>query len=99
MLGAVTGTENAWVFCELPKNGTVLVAGEPYAELESVKAVSDVVAPLSGEVADVNEALGAEPDLVNRSPYGDGWLVRVRLTDLNELGLLISAEQYRELIR
>src|SRR3954447_23328191 len=69
------------VFFDPPEVGASTSANEPYAEVESVKAVSDVVAPLSGEVLAVNDALGDTPDHVNADPYGDGWLVRVKLSD------------------
>src|SRR3981081_1291620 len=72
------------VFFEAPAVGTTLVQGAPYAEVESVKAVSDVVAPLSGEIVAVNDTLADAPEKVNDDPYGDGWLVRVKLTDASE---------------
>jgi glycine cleavage system H protein len=86
------------VFCDLPGVGQSVTQGEPYAELESVKAVSDVVAPLSGEVLEVNERLSGEPGELNNDPYESGWLVRVRLTEPGEAETLLSAEQYQELI-
>ena len=86
------------VFCDLPQVGATLAKDESYAELESVKAVSDVVAPLSGEVVAVNERLAEEPSLVNSSPYGDGWIVRVRLSDPAERGALLDAAAYQELL-
>ncbi len=80
------------VFYSPPALGATLAKDEPYTEVESVKAVSDVVAPLSGEVIAVNEALADNPQLINDDPYGDGWLVRVRLTDPAEVeGLMDSA--------
>ena len=69
------------VFFDPPEVGKTVSKDEPYAEIESVKAVSDVVAPLSGEIVEVNEASGDEPEKINEDPYGDGWLVKVRLTD------------------
>jgi glycine cleavage system H protein len=83
------------VFCEPPPPGTAIVQNEPYAEVESVKAVSDVVAPLSGEVTEANAALAERPEVVNDDPYGDGWLVRVRLTDPGERDALLDAGAYR----
>ena len=71
---------------------------ESYAEVESVKAVSDVVAPLSGEIVAVNEALSDTPEKVNDDPYGDGWLVRVKLSDPAEVDALLDVAAYRELI-
>jgi glycine cleavage system H protein len=69
---------------------------EPYAEVESVKAVSDVVAPLSGEIVEVNEALADSPENVNDDPYGEGWLVRIRLSDPDEVDSLMDAESYEQ---
>jgi len=86
------------VFWDGPEPGAKLVAGRPYAELESVKAISDVVAALSGEVVEVNKLLTAEPALVNTAPYGDGWLVRVRLTDPDERAELLDAAAYEALV-
>ena len=72
------------VFFEAPDAGTTVTKDEPYAEIESVKAVSDVIAPLSGEVVAVNGALSDSPETVNEDPYGDGWLIRVRLSEPSE---------------
>lgn len=82
------------VFFEPPALGTALTQGEPYAEVESVKAVSDVVAPLSGEIVEVNAALGEDPAAINHDPYGDGWLVKVRLRNPAESEELMDAEAY-----
>jgi glycine cleavage system H protein len=82
------------VFFEPPAVGVVLTQGEPYAEVESVKAVSDVIAPLSGEVLAVNDSLGDSPQAINEDPYGDGWLVRVRLSDPSEQSALMDAATY-----
>jgi glycine cleavage system H protein len=82
------------VFFDPPKVGAEIAAGEPYTEVESVKAVSDVVAPLSGEIIEVNEALGDNPEKINDDPYGEGWLVRVRLSDPSETKGLIDASAY-----
>ncbi len=82
------------VFFEPPAVGTALVQGEPYAEVESVKAVSDVIAPLSGEIVAVNETLADAPHAINEDPYGEGWLVRVRLTDPGEQNALMDAATY-----
>jgi glycine cleavage system H protein len=84
------------VFWNAPEVGATVRQGDAYAELESVKAVSDVIAPLSGEVVEVNAAMGEDPSLVNGSPYGDGWLVRVRLSDPSETEALLDAAAYRE---
>jgi glycine cleavage system H protein len=83
------------VLFDPPRAGATVTRGEPYSELESVKAVSDVIAPLSGEIVAVNTTLSADPSAVNRDPYGDGWLVEVRLSDPAELDGLIDAGAYR----
>ncbi len=82
------------VFFDPPSPGTIVTKDEPYAEVESVKAVSDVVAPLSGEIVEVNEALSENPHMINEDPYGEGWLVRVRLTDASERDALLDADAY-----
>jgi len=83
------------VFFDAPAVGATIEQGQSYAEIESVKAVSDVIAPLSGEVVEVNEKLSQAPEVVNQDPYGDGWLVRVKLTDPSEVESLMSAADYR----
>lgn len=83
------------VFFDAPKLGAEVKKDEPYAEIESVKAVSEVIAPLSGEVLEVNEALSASPETVNDDPYAEGWLVRVRLADPSELEALMDAASYQ----
>ena len=83
------------VFFDPPAVGTTIDKDAPYAEVESVKAVSDVIAPLSGEITEVNEALKDSPEQVNEDPYGEGWLVKVRLTDPSEVDSLMDAESYR----
>lgn len=82
------------VFFEPPAPGTRLVKDEPYAEVESVKAVSDVVAPLSGEIVEVNSALADKPHEINEDPYGQGWLVKVRMSDPSERDGLMDAGAY-----
>jgi glycine cleavage system H protein len=82
------------VFFEPPDVGTAVSKDSPYAEVESVKAVSDVIAPLSGEVIEVNEALAEEPGTINEDPYGAGWLVKVRLADPSERDALMDADAY-----
>ena len=82
------------VFFDLPAVGTSVSKDAPYAEVESVKAVSDVVAPLSGEIVEVNDSLAEAPQLINEDPYGEGWLVRVRLADLSEPDALMDADSY-----
>ena len=86
------------VFYEPPEVGSAVQKDSSYAEVESVKAVSDVIAPLSGEVLEVNEALGDAPEQINEDPYGGGWLIRVKLTDPGEVEALLSAEEYRKLL-
>ncbi|MGH2924518.1 MAG: glycine cleavage system protein GcvH [Solirubrobacterales bacterium] len=86
------------VFHESPEVGARVAGGEAYAEVESVKAVSDVYAPLSGEVVAVNAALDERPELINEDPYGEGWLVKVKLSDPSELDGLLDAEAYRALL-
>ena len=83
------------VFFDLPEVGSTVTKGEPYAEVESVKAVSDVIAPLSGEIVEVNGALSDKPEAINEDPYGDGWLVRVRLSDAAEQEDLMDASAYQ----
>jgi glycine cleavage system H protein len=82
------------VFFEPPKVGAMITQDEPYAEVESVKAVSDVIAPLSGEIVEVNAALSSSPETINEDPYGEGWLVKVRLTDASEREALIDRATY-----
>ncbi len=82
------------VFFDPPQVGATITKDQAYAEVESVKAVSDVIAPLSGEVVEVNEALSDGPEKVNEDPYGDGWLVKVRLTDPSEVDQLLDAATY-----
>lgn len=86
------------VFVELPEVGEVLSAGDDVAVVESVKAASDVFTPLSGEVIEVNEDLEDSPALINTSPYADGWLVKIRIKDLEELKDLLDAAAYSELL-
>jgi glycine cleavage system H protein len=82
------------VFFDPPQVGTSVTKDEPYAEVESVKAVSDVIAPLSGEIVEVNAALSDTPDAINADPYGDGWLVKVRLSDEGEQAALLEQAAY-----
>jgi glycine cleavage system H protein len=82
------------VFFDPPDVGTTITAGESYAEVESVKAVSDVIAPLSGEIVEVNEALGDNPETINDDPYGEGWMVRIRLSDASETDGLMDQATY-----
>ena len=86
------------VFFDPPAVGTTISKDAPYAEVESVKAVSDVVAPLSGEVTEVNEALKDKPENVNEDPYGEGWLVKVKLSSSDEHEALLTAAEYEKLL-
>jgi glycine cleavage system H protein len=84
------------VFFDPPEVGKTVRQGEPYAEVESVKAVSDVIAPLSGEIVEVNEALTSAPEAINDDPDEGGWMVRVRLSDPSEVDGLLDADAYQE---
>ncbi|WP_111657645.1 glycine cleavage system protein GcvH [Isoalcanivorax indicus] len=84
------------VYVELPEVGQEMKATDEAGVVESVKAASDIYAPVSGEVVAVNEALEDTPELVNQDPYGDGWLFRIRVADTDELEQLLSADDYRE---
>ena len=82
------------VFFDPPEVGSTITGGEPYAEVESVKAVSDVIAPMSGELVEVNGALADTPEKINEDPYGEGWMVKVKLSDPSERDSLIDAATY-----
>jgi glycine cleavage system H protein len=82
------------VFFDPPEIGSTITGGEPYAEVESVKAVSDVIAPMSGEIVEVNGALADTPEKINDDPYGEGWMVKVKLSDPSERDSLIDASAY-----
>jgi glycine cleavage system H protein len=86
------------VHFEPPEEGADVARGSSYGEVESVKAVSEVIAPLSGEVVEVNRKIVDEPEIVNDDPYGEGWLVRIRLSDLSEVDSLLDAEAYKHLL-
>jgi glycine cleavage system H protein len=86
------------VHYEAPSPGDTVSANQPYGEVESVKAVSDVVAPLSGEVIEVNAKAVGAPETVNEDPYGDGWLIRIRLSDSSEVDSLLDADAYRQVV-
>ena len=83
------------VYVELPKAGDTVAANEVFGTVEAVKAVSELFCPLSGEVVEVNERLDQEPNLVNSDPYGDGWMIKLRLTNPEEMDSLMSAEDYQ----
>jgi glycine cleavage system H protein len=82
------------VFFDPPEVGSTVTKDQPYAEVESVKAVSDVVAPLSGEITEVNGQLADSPEQVNEDPYGEGWMVKVRLSNVSEVDELMDASAY-----
>jgi glycine cleavage system H protein len=82
------------VFFDPPEVGSSVTKDQPYAEVESVKAVSDVIAPLSGEIVEVNTALGDKPEAINDDPYGAGWMVKIKLSDPSEKDSLLDREAY-----
>lgn len=86
------------VHYEAPSEGDTVTKDSPYGEVESVKAVSDLIAPLSGEVLEVNQKVVDEPETVNDDPYGDGWLVRIRLSDAAEADGLLDVDAYKQVI-
>jgi len=86
------------VFVDLPEVGTVVSAGDDCAVAESVKAASDIYAPIGGEIVEVNEELGSSPELVNSEPYGDGWIMKIRASDEAEIDALLDADAYSALL-
>jgi glycine cleavage system H protein len=84
------------VYVELPQVGAAVIAGEPFGSVESVKAVSEIYAPASGEVVEINAALEETPETVNQDPYGNGWLIRIRIAEPGEVRTLMSASEYRK---
>ena len=86
------------VHFEAPEEGRAVTKDQAYAEVESVKAVSDVIAPLSGEIIEVNREVVDTPERINEDPYGDGWLVKVRLSDPGEVEDLLDVDAYRQLL-
>jgi len=86
------------VFYDPPEVGATVDKDQTYAEVESVKAVSDVIAPMSGEIVEVNAALTDAPEKINEDPYGEGWLVKVRLSDPGQANELLSSEAYRSML-
>ena len=86
------------VFIELPEIGTEVNQTEPFGTIEAVKAVSDLFAPVSGEVIEINSSLQDEPEQINADPYGKGWMIKIRMRDESELDDLLSAGQYKDLI-
>jgi glycine cleavage system H protein len=86
------------VFVELPQPGTVIDLGDEFGSIESVKAVSELFSPVSGEIVEVNDALNEKPELVNTDPYGDGWMVKMRLNIPEEVDEMMTAEEYDEYV-
>jgi glycine cleavage system H protein len=86
------------VHYEAPDEGSKTTRDQPYGEIESVKAVSDVIAPLSGEVLEVNQKVVDAPETVNEDPYGAGWLIRIRLSDPSEVDALLDADAYKQVV-
>jgi len=84
------------VFVDLPSAGTTVSQMQKFGEIESVKAVSELFSPVSGEVSEVNTALADQPELVNDSPYGEGWMLRIRLSEPAEIDQLLTAQEYDE---
>jgi glycine cleavage system H protein len=87
------------VFVELPQAGTQLEAGDELGSIESVKAVSELFTPVSGEVVEINEKLADKPELVNTDPYGDGWMIKIRLSDPSEMDELMTADDYEDYVQ
>lgn len=85
------------VFVEIPDEGREIKAGETFSVIESVKAVSDIIAPVSVKIVKVNDALGDTPELINQDPYGDAWIVAVELSDVSELDALLDGDAYEKL--
>lgn len=86
------------VFVDLPTEGDTITAGDTFGEIESVKSVSELFAPVSGEISAVNDALSDAPETVNQDPHGDGWMIKVRLEDSAELEELMSSEDYEAFV-
>ncbi len=85
------------VFVEMPDTGRAVAAGDSFSEVESTKSVSDIYAPITGSVTEVNAALESQPELLNSDPYGEGWICRIEISDPSELDGLMDAEAYRAL--
>lgn len=87
------------VYVELPSMGDAIEKGDACANIESVKAVSDIYSPVTGEIVQVNESLGDKPEIVNKDPYGDGWVFKIRMNDSSELEALMDANAYDEYLK
>ena len=85
------------VFVELPKVGTKLFKGKSFGTIEAVKAVSDLYAPTAGEVVELNKVIQDSPEVVNKDPYGEGWMVKMKIADKNDLNALLDADGYKKL--
>jgi len=86
------------VFVQLPEVGATLVRNEPFGEIEAVKTVASLFAPVSGKVTEVNKTLSDKADQINKDPYGEGWIIKVELSDSAELSTLLTADQYKGLL-
>ena len=86
------------VYVDLPSEGDTLLAGETFGEIESVKSVSELFAPVSGEIVEVNTALGDTPETVNSDPYGAGWMIKIRIENESEIDALLPAEEYEAFV-
>lgn len=86
------------VYVELPEIGDDLIKNDPLGTIEAVKAVEDIVAPISGEVIDINEELEDTPEMINQSAFEDGWIIRIKISDDSELEALLSAKEYQEIV-
>ena len=86
------------VFVELPETGSEITKGDPFGTIEAVKAVSDLFAPISGEIIEINDVLNDTPEIVNKSPYEDGWMIKVKITDATGLDELMDAKAYKAII-
>lgn len=87
------------IYCSLPSINTIVKAGDVIAEIESVKSVAEVYAPVSGVIVEVNTTLIKSPELINKSPYGEGWIVKIKVSRPEELSNLLSSEEYDKLVR
>ena len=87
------------VFVELPAVGAAITAGKRFSVVESVKAVSDIFAPINGKVVEINEALNDTPEKVNQDPYGDGWMIKVKMSDPAQIDELLDAKAYAEIVQ
>jgi glycine cleavage system H protein len=87
------------VYVEMPEIGTVFSKGDAFGVVESVKAASDIFAPLSGEVIEINQALEEHPEYINQSPYGDGWIIKLKVSEPSEVNALMDSQKYQEFVK